>query len=58
MIARMTKGGVITLEPQNPSEALALQHWSQVNRLDVPNGKDDLPEPAWRFTALEIKAKD
>jgi hypothetical protein len=60
VIARMTKEGVITLEPQNGTEVVALQAWQAKNRISLDDGGDDTEpvKPFWRGAALEILVRD
>ena len=50
----MTKEGVITLEPQNGAEAVALRHWEQVNRVSVPGGAENLKDGYVLGRAIQI----
>ncbi len=51
----MTEEGVITIEPQNGTEAFALAEWEKKNK--VPEGNDSAGYD-WRGQALEIVKKN
>jgi hypothetical protein len=51
----MTKDGVITLEPQNGAEAVALKHWEQENRIMVRTPERD--QTFIRDGAIEVLVK-
>lgn len=62
MIARMTAEGVITLEPQNGAEVVALKHWQQENRrrfAETINASQGVPPGDYiRAQAIEVLVKD
>jgi hypothetical protein len=51
----MTAEGVITLEPQNGAEVVALRHWEQENKIE---SDQDEAAHQWRGAAIEIIRRD